>query len=68
MTLENAIVEYAPDPDHKGEFLVHIQSPERHLKMRVGAVEAASSWKETIDAVSGTGVCPVQLMHSALRP
>ena len=55
MTLENALVEFTPDPTKSGEFLVMIQSAERHLKMRVGAVEAAASWKQTIDQVSGAG-------------
>ena len=53
MTLQNAQASYEPAPEHKGEFIVHVNSCERHLKMRVGALAAAAEWKATIEKISG---------------
>ena len=53
MTLQNAQASYEPAPEHKGEYLVHVNSCERHLKMRVGTLGVAAEWKAIIEKISG---------------
>eukprot|EP01048_Picozoa_sp_COSAG05_P016164 COSAG05_NODE_2047_length_3643_cov_3.595655_2_plen_471_part_00 len=52
--LDNATAEVEKDPDHVGEFLLHIQHADRHLKLRFGDPAAVEEWKAFIMDVGGS--------------
>lgn len=52
--LVNAFATVEPDKDHKGEYLLHIQQADRHLKLRFSDPTAVEEWKQAVIAIGVT--------------